>query len=155
MTEVKANPLKVVADIFALDLKSCDVAVCLASLQQDAAIPLYMALELSKTLTGSFRDVVISVVQEYKKLEQKRNLVLREYAVETKPDDYEIEYLDLSNSEYENISKQIKPILSFQDMGTFQEEKWFVSNLRFYVIKVTSLKGESIYFYRAYTPKKY
>jgi hypothetical protein len=92
--------------------------------------------------------------QEYKKLEQKRDLVLREYVVETKPDEYEIEYLDISKSEYETISKQIKPILSFQDMGTFQDEKWFVSNLRFYVIKVTPLTGKSIYFYRAYTPKK-
>jgi len=152
MSEVSAEHVDVLNDIFTLDLRSCDVAICLASIQQGEAIPIFVRLDLSLGLTQTFREVVSLLTEDYRKEWQKHNILLRYYAPESKPDDYEIELLDLT--QYNTISKQIEPLVSFQDLGVFEEEEEFIANLRFYCIIVKPPNNEPIYFYRSYTHKK-
>jgi hypothetical protein len=152
MVEARAEHRNVFNDILTLDLEVCDVAVCLASIQPDETVPLFMALDLSRDLTGTFRDLVNDVLKEHRKRWHKNNLEMLEYAAESKLNDYQVECLDLSVND--TIAKQIEPLSPFQSIGTFQEDKQFISRLRFYVIRIKPLSGEPIYFYRSYTPKK-
>lgn len=150
--ESAADYLAVFKDILGLSLSQCDVEVCLASIQQDQVVPLYMTLELSSEVNAAFREIIRSTLIHYTKEWYKHDLLVRGYAVESKPDEYEVEYLHLA--EHDSIARQIEPLASPPDLGTFQEESWFVEGLRFYVIVVKPSNGEPVYFYRYYTPKK-
>jgi len=152
MQEVVVQYIDVLNDIFTIKLNACDVAVCLASVEPGETIPIYMILELSDRLTETFRDVVSVVIEDYKKGWHKHDLVLHDYAPESKLDDYEIELLDIS--QYDTIRKQIESLSSLQDMSTFQEDEEFIANLRFYVIVARPLNSEPIYFYRTYSHTK-
>src|SRR5438105_15795034 len=105
MTTVKADPQAVLNGILTLNLSECTVTVCLASCPKDEVVPRFERLLLSEALTEVFRSVVAFVLEQYKKESGSGNLVLREYAVESKPDAYEVEHLDLSG--YELIKDQM------------------------------------------------
>lgn len=153
MTEEKDARITALEHIFALDLAQCDLAVCMAAIIEDETVPLYMALELSSKLTDRFRHIVSTALTEYNKEWHKHDLELHEYGLESKPDDYQFEHMDISL--HEEIQRQIEPLAALQDMGTFQESDETTSSLHFYVIIVRPLHGERepIYFYRSYTPK--
>lgn len=149
-TEAEIEAFK---DILALDLSRCDTALCLASVQPNQDVPLFATVELSTAVTATFQDVVKEMLTSYAKEWYKHDLLVRSYAVESKPEDYEVEYLHLAD--HESIARQIEPLAALHDLGTFREEPWFVEGLRFYVIVVKPFDGgEPVYFYRYYTPKK-
>jgi len=138
--------------IIELDLSQCEVTVCLASASKDEILPRFERLLLSGELTDTFRSVAAFTLAHYKKEHNSGNLVLRKYAVESKPESYEVEYLDLSA--YASIIEQISPLSALADVEVFKAEEKFVSGLRFYVIAVQPPSGDPIYFFRSYTPKK-
>jgi hypothetical protein len=152
MTTVRANAAQVLRDILALDLRTCSIEVCLASVDEHEPISQFQRLLLSEKLKHTFRDVVIAVLNDYRQELQWHNLVLQDFNVESKPEEHEIEYLDLTS--YGVIAKQIEPLNRFNSLDTFREEKRFISGLRFYVIIAQPPEGEAIYFFRHYTPRK-
>jgi len=159
LAKVEVQYKDVLEDIFALlakDWKSCSLSVCLASVQPDEDVPAFRVLELSPRLTEKFRnEMVIAVLAEYEKKWRSGDLALYNYDAGGKLDDDEIEHLDFSAPEYESILKQIEPLQSLPDIGTFQEdEPEFVSGLRFYVIKIQFIHDhEPVYFFRSYAVK--
>jgi hypothetical protein len=148
MTTVKA----LLERILELDLSECEVTVCLASASKDAVLPGFERLLLSAELTETFRSVAAYTIAHYKKEYHNGNLLVRKYAVESKPESYEVEYLDLSA--YESIMEQISPLAALADVEVFEADETFVSGLRFYVIAVQPPHGDPLYFFRSYTPKK-
>jgi hypothetical protein len=138
--------------VLELDLSECDVTVCLASASKDAILPRFERLLLSAELTETFRSVAAYTLALYKKEHISGNLVLQKYAVESKPESYEVEYLDLSA--YESIMEQISPLAALADVEVFEADEKFVSGLRFYVIAVQPPNDDPYYFFRSYTPKK-
>jgi hypothetical protein len=138
--------------ILELDLSECEVTVCLASASKDEILPGFERLLLSAELTETFRSVAAYTLAHYKKEHNNGNLVLRKYTVESKPESYEVEYLDLSA--YESIMEQISPLAALADVEVFEADEKFVSGLRFYVIAVQPPNGDPFYFFRSYTPKK-
>lgn len=153
MTTEKDSRSLALEDILALDLAQCDLAVCLAAVIDDETVPLYSVLDLSNKLTDGFRHIVTIALAEYSKAWHKHDLELHEYGLESKPDDYQVEHMDLFL--HEEIQRQIKPLTGFQDLGTFQMGDASTSSLHFYVIIARPLHGDRapIYFYRSYTPK--
>lgn len=148
MTSVKAE----LDRILELDLSECEVTVCLASSLKDAVLPRFERLLLSAELTETFRSVAAYTLALYKKEHNSGNLVLRKYAVESKPESYEVEYLNVST--YESIMEQISPLSALADVEVFEADEKFISGLRFYVITVQPPSGDPVYFFRTYTPKK-
>jgi hypothetical protein len=148
MTTTKA----LLEQVLEIDLSECEVTVCLASAPKDVILPRFERLLLSAELTETFRSVAAYTLAHYKKEYNSGNLMLRKYAVESKPDSYEVEYLDLSV--YESIMEQISPLAALADVEVFEADEKFVSGLRFYVIAVQPPNGDPCYFFRSYTPKK-
>lgn len=148
MTSAKAE----LDRILELDLSECEVTVCLASSLKDAVLPRFERLLLSAELTETFRSVAAYTLALYKKEHNSGNLVLRKYAVESKPESYEVEYLNVST--YESIMEQISPLSALADVEVFEADEKFISGLRFYVITVQPPSGDPVYFFRTYTPKK-
>jgi Kiwa KwaB-like protein len=148
MTSVKAE----LDRILELDLSECEVTVCLASSLKDAVLPRFERLLLSTELTETFRSVAAYTLAHYKKEHNSGNLVLRKYTVESKPDSYEVEYLNVST--YESIMEQISPLSALADVEVFEADEKFISGLRFYVITAQPPSGDPVYFFRSYTPKK-
>ena len=148
MTTAKA----VLDRILELDLSECEVTVCLASSLKDEVMPRFERLLLSDSLTEAFRSVAAYTLAHHKREHSNGNLVLRSYAVESKPDSYEVEHLDLSA--YESILEQTSPLSALADLEVFQADEKFISGLRFYVITVQPPSGDAVYFFRSYTPKK-
>ncbi len=138
--------------IFELDLSECEVTICLGSASKDEVLPRFERLLLSAELTETFRSVAAYTLAHYKKEHNSGNLVLRRYTVESKPESYEVEYLDLSV--YESIMEQISQLAVLADMEVFMADEKFVSGLRFYVIAVQPPNSDPIHFFRSYTPKK-
>src|SRR5713101_6543021 len=143
MTTVKLDPKSVLNGILALNLGECTVTVCLASCPKDEVVPRFERLLLSEALTEVFRGVVAFVLEQDKKESGGGNLVLRTYVVESKPDVYEVEHLNLST--YDLIKAQVDPLSSLVDVDVFNADEQFISNLRFYVIVVEPTGGEPVY----------
>ena len=144
-------------EILSLDVSSpdCNIVVCLASAIKNEAKLSFKQLQMTQELASGFCDIVENVLKQYRKELNSQNLLFPEYGVDSKPEDHEIEHLNLSA--YDTLLEQIDPIASLADIDTFTEgkqEKQFVSGLRFYVIIVQSSGEEPIYFFRIYTPKK-
>ncbi len=138
--------------ILDLDLSNYEVTVCLASSFKDEVLPRFERLLLSTELTETFRSVAAYTLAQYKKEHISGNLVLRKYTVASKPESYEVEYLNVST--YESIMEQINPLAALADVEVFEADEKFISGLRFYVIAVQPPSGDPIYFFRTYTPKK-
>ena len=159
LAEMAIQYKDILEGIFALlaeDWKACSVALCLASMQPDEDLPAFRVVELSPRLTEKFRDdIVIPFLADLHKKWLSTSLVLYNYDAASKPHIDEIEHLDFSMPEYEPIKKQIEPLQSLPDMGTFQEdERQFVSGLRFYVIRIQfSDDHDPVYFFRSYAAK--
>ena len=151
MTTMKAAKT-VFERILALDLSECEVTVCLASSLKDQVVPHFERLLLSRELTETFRSVAAYMQARSKKDYGNGNLVLRGYALESKPDAYEVEYLELPS--YAHIMEQIGPLSALADVEVFQADEKFVSGIRFYVIAVQPPEDDPVYFFRAYSPKK-
>jgi hypothetical protein len=148
MTSVKAELDRVLE----LDLSECEVTVCLASSLKDEVLLRFERLLLSADLTETFRSVAAYTLAHYKKEHNSGNLVLRKYTVESKPEPYEVEYLNVST--YESIMEQISPLSALADVEVFEADEKFIAGLRFYVITVQPPSGDPVYFFRSYTPKK-
>lgn len=141
----------ILKDILTLDVKKCNITVCLASVEQDALVPRFKLLDLIQNRTDDFQGVVTSVIEHYKKEWQKNAHFLRSFDVVAKLDEHEIEHIDLST--YDSIVKQIEPLSQPSGFKSFMEEKEFSRNLRFYAIVVQPLNGQPVIFYRRYTHK--
>lgn len=149
----KATAAKTIFErILELDLTACEVTVCLASSLKDEAMPRFERLLLTDRLTDTFRSVATYNQARYKKDYAHGNLLLRTYAIESKPDPHEVEYMDVSA--YETIMQQISPLSALADVEAFQAEQQFVTGMRFYVIAVQPPEGDPVYFFRFYSPRK-
>ena len=145
-------------DLGKLDKKQatdgCDIHVCLVSTApQDASMLELRRLELSKGLTARFREKVGAFLTSYGKTWLGGGSTIYPYQGDGKPEEHEVEYVNLVQEQYTFIQQQILPLAAYQQMLSFQpDEKTFVKNMRFYVIIVQPVNKpqETFYFYRAY-----
>src|SRR5579872_2196087 len=139
-------------NILALDLSKCEVTVCLASALKDETMPRLERLLLSEELTETFRSIATYTQTHYKRDYSNGDLLLHRYAFQSKPDTHEVEFLDIST--YESIAGQIEPLATLADIEVFEANEKFIAGMRFYVIVAQPPEGESVYFFRAYSPRK-
>jgi len=139
-------------DILALDLATCTVTVCLASISKTEAIPLFERLRMTTEMTEEFSKIIKDVLKQYKTEWKEEELLFREYAMQSQPDEYEIGHIDLSA--HSMLVEQISPLSALASVEVFEEENKFVTGLRFYVIIAQPWEGDPIYFFRSYGPKK-
>lgn len=149
---VTVNHEKVFASVLALDVGASVVTVCMASVSKTEAIPRFERLEMTEEVAEEFRRVIQNLINRYKPEWNADDLLFPEYATQSKPEDYEIEHMDLSA--YNNLLEQIGPLSSLANIEVFEKDEQFLSGLRFYVIMVQPPSGDPIYFFRSYTPKK-
>jgi Domain of unknown function (DUF4868) len=140
------------ASIFELNLSDCEITVCLASFRANDDLPAAEKLQLSDELTNDFRGVVKKLTEKWKAEKENGDLQLKRYEAGSKPETYEIEYIDVS--EHDSIQKQIRVLASIADLRIFTGDSEFLSGLRFYVIIVQPNQGTPIYFFRLYSHKK-
>jgi len=154
-------------DILSLDLgefdkkkgtDGCDVHVCLvaADPQHEDALE-FRRLELSKELTARFRKKVGKFLTEYGKDWLVGGSVVNPYQGDNRPEEHEVEYVNLADSQYTFIQQQILPLESYQGRLSFvPAEKTFVEKLRFYVIIVKPLNKpqDTFFFYRLYNTRQ-
>lgn len=147
-----ADHNQVFKDILALDLDTCAVTVCLASVSKNEAIPMFERLQLSEKMTGEFGRIIKKLLKQYKTEWKEEELLFHEYAIQSQPDEYEIEHIDLSV--HSVLLEQISPLSSLANVEMFEEENKFVDGLRFYVIIAQPAGGDPIYFFRSYSSKR-
>lgn len=147
-----ADHREVFNSILALDLNTCLVTVCLASVSKAEAIPHFARLNVTDTIAEDFRRVIENWSKRYKPEYDEGNLLFPEYAMQSQPEAYEIEGVDVSTRDM--LLKQISPLLSLVDIEVFEEDKKFVDGLRFYVIVIQPVDSDPVYFFRLYGGKK-
>ena len=155
MSETVAVPIdhKAVFDsILALDLRACAVTVCLASVSKAETIPRFKRLKVKEEVIEEFRGIAGNFLKQYQAELKAEDLLFPEYAAQSSPEAYEVEYINLLA--YTILLEQVTPLLSLAGIGLFEEDEQFVSGLRFYVITVQPPSGDPVYFFRSYTPKK-
>ncbi len=142
----------ILKSIFGLDLRACEVTVCVASEKDDSPLA-YRWIDLSPSLANRFRDVASANIERHKQAWSSGELRLLPFALETNLRGREIEYLAIDD--YPTMQHKVAPLSSLPDMKTFDDkEEPFVAHMRFYVIRCEAPHGEPVYFYRSYTPKK-
>ncbi len=141
-------------DILSLDMNpsSCTLTVCLASVGKDEAIPSFERLQMTEKLTKGFCETIEMALKKYQKETKASDLLFPEFHIDSKPEDFEMEHLDLT--QYSAILEQINPLASLTDIEVFTKKESFVAGLRFYVIVVQIPNQEPAYFFRTHTPKK-
>ncbi len=155
-----ASYVSVFEDILSLDLRqsTSDVHVCLAStVQQSDQMLDFRRMNLSRKLGDKFREVLQNFLTDFNKTWAGGGHVLYPYSGDSKPEEYEVEYLRADTNNYEFMKEQIAPLQAYQDFLFFQEnDKQFIKNIRFYVLVVKPLSNsqEPILFYRFYTRRQ-
>jgi hypothetical protein len=139
--------------IFALDLKQCDLTVCLASAQEGTDVPLFRRAQLSENAAGEFREAIDVALEQHKKWQAEGNLVLTEFSADGMLENGVIEHLRLSD--YPVLAPQIEGLQNFRSLERFDASEKTVENLRFYtmVLNPPAAAGfkDPIYYYRRAT----
>src|SRR5947209_4595065 len=138
--------------IFELNLDECEITVCLASVGADDDLPRFEKLQLTDELTDDFRGVVKRMIERWKNENENGDLQLKDYEAGSKPEPYEVEYIDLST--HESVQKQIQVLASIAGLLVFSADADFLSGLRFYVIIIQPKQGAPAYCFRLYSHKK-
>src|SRR5262249_14506078 len=139
-------------ELLALDLDTCRIAVCLASCLKEEPEPHYAYLQVTDALLDSFREVARTNLTPLAAAWRTGDLLLHPYAAQSRPDEHEVEYLDLAA--HPVILEQIAPLADLTALAVFEADREFVAALRFYVIVVSPPEGAPVYCFRTYTPKK-
>ena len=148
---MKAEAQQALNDMLGMEMESCEIQLCLASLLEENA-PEFQRVNISKSIAQEFRDVLESVLAKRRRDAESGDLVLHKYDATSKPDPHEIEYLNLE--QHESIQTQIESLSDLHGLEVFAEDNDFVAKLRFYVITAKDKKGNTAYFFRSYSPKK-
>lgn len=140
--------------IFALDLSTCNLTLCLASDQIGSDVPLVRRMHLTQHAADEFRDALYRALEDAQKALADQNLQLRAFEPDTPTSDGAIEYLPIAN--YASLTEQIAPFANFMDMEQLHaDERDFVKDLRFYAIIVQPPPEagfqQPIYYYRWYS----
>jgi hypothetical protein len=141
-----------ISSIFDVNVDDAEITVCLASIGNDDDLPNMEKLQLTDELTGEFRAVVRQMNEKWEHEYENNDLELRPYNAGSKPELYEIEFVDLT--EQEPLEKQINVLSAIASFPLFSGDKDFLSGLRFYVIIIQSDRGEPVYYFRLYTQKR-
>ncbi len=101
--------------------KMCDqfqrfgaTTVCFAATRSKKVIPSLRKLQLSDSVSDDFRGIAIQTQRKYLSTRRNVHYEFKSYTAESKPDDHEIEYLDLS--ECPDIARQIALLKSLADI---------------------------------------
>ena len=138
--------------ILMLNVRESMVTVCLASFVSGEAIPRFERLQVTDEVEREFRGIIEKLIKKYQKDRYTNGLLFPDYAPTSKPPEYEIEHFDLTK--YEAILEQVRPLNALTEIDVFEEDKQFISTLRFYVLVVQTLDGDPVYCFRFHTLKK-
>jgi Domain of unknown function (DUF4868) len=153
MTLDLAQPATLLKYVLTLDLKQCDIAVCIASGDPDDKEYTFRRVNQSQALAQRFREAVEEALRKYRQALDDNNIELRDFAAEAIKPEQEIEYLNILP--YDSIKQQIEPIEHYLDLPYFQHnERDFIKKMRFYVIRVQPPAGPHINFYQHYWPSQ-
>lgn len=140
--------------ILALDLRTCQLDVCLASEQEGSDIPRVRRAQMTERAADEFRDALKRALAPTKKALDEQDLLLNAFEPDTPSDERTIEYLQIAD--FASLPPQLQPLKNFLDrehLGT--DDDAFVQGLRFYTVllRPPSSAGfqEPIYFYRWYS----
>jgi len=137
--------------VFTADLADVNIQLCLAAVASDD-VPVFQRVNISTDVANNFRDVVISWMQQYCKVNQNKELILNKYEAQTKLEKHELEYITLS--EHDEIGQQILALQDLTELDVFLAETDFVDSLRFYVVVVSLPDLSPVILFRFYSPKK-
>ena len=144
-----AQPAPLLKYILTLDLKQCELTVCIASGEPDDKEYMFRLVHQSEKLAQKFRAAIEEALETYRENLEDDNIELRDFSAETIKLEQEIEYLNILP--YDSIKKQIEPIDNYLDLPYFKhDERDFIKKMRFYVVRVQPKSGPSINFYRHY-----
>jgi hypothetical protein len=140
--------------IFALDLSTCNLTLCLASDQSGSDVPRVRRMHLTQHAADEFREALYRALEDEKKALADQNLQLRAFEPDSPTSDGAVEYLPIAS--YESLTAQIAPFANFMDMAQLHaDERDFVHDLRFYVVVVQPPPSagfqQPIYYYRWYS----
>ncbi|MHB8597778.1 MAG: Kiwa anti-phage protein KwaB-like domain-containing protein [Ktedonobacteraceae bacterium] len=139
-------------NILSIDLNSCTINVCVASVSKTEATPHFQRIKITEEVGVDFRGIIEDFIKKYRSEWNADELLFPEYAPQSDPDTYEIEHISLSA--YNILLEQISPLLSLAGVEVFDEDKKFVADMRFYVIAIHPPQGDPVYFFRIYEAKK-
>jgi hypothetical protein len=138
--------------IFDLDLDESEITVCLAAFTSGDDVPRFEKLQLTDELTDDFRGVVKQMNKGWQAEHENGDLQLKSYQGGSRPEPYELEYIDVS--EHEFVQKQLQVLLAIASLPIFSGDSNFLSGLRFYAIVVQPNRGAPVYYFRLYSHKK-
>jgi hypothetical protein len=140
--------------IFALDLSTCALNVCLGSDQEGSDVPLLRRVHMTQHAADEFRDALNRALESEKKALAEHDLALRAFEPDSPSSEGAIEYLQIAD--YTSLKSQIAPLDKFMDVENLRaDEQNFVNGLRFYVVIVQPPPSagfqQPIYYYRWYS----
>lgn len=149
---VAIDHTKVFNSILKFDIRKCALSIYLASIIKKEDLPRFERIDISTGIMDEFGTIIEKRLQRYQKELSTETLLFHEYAIESKPEDYEIEHINLSA--YPLLKEQIDMLSSLPEIEGFKADEQFLAGLRFYVIVAQPDNGDPIYFFRTYTPQK-
>ncbi len=148
-----AQPATLLKYILSLDLKQCDVEVCIAAGDPDSKEYRFQRINKSSKLAQKFCEAIEEALKDYRKNLDEHDIELREFAADTVKPAQEVEYLNILP--YDSIKKQVEPVEHYLDLPDFDhKDRDFIKKMRFYVMRVQPPQGPSINFYRHYSPSQ-
>lgn len=148
-----AQPATLLKYILTLDLAQCSITVCIASGNPDDKEYAFRRVNQSEKLAQKFREAIAEALETYRQNLEDDNIELRDFSAEAVKPEQEIEYLNILP--YDSIKQQIQPVEDYLDLPYFKhDERDFIKQMRFYVVRVQPKNGPPINFYRHYSPSQ-
>lgn len=145
-----AQPATLLKYILTLDLAQCSINVCIASGKPDDKDYTFRRVNQSGKLAQKFRAAIAEALESYRQNLEDDNIELRDFSAEAIKLEQEIEYLNILP--YDSIKQQIQPVENYLDLEYFKhDERDFIKQMRFYVVRVQPPNGPVINFYRHYS----
>jgi hypothetical protein len=129
------------------------VSVCLASETPDGQNFSLAALNFTTNLRDAFWKIVSDHLAQIEKLISQGDLEVRGFEAGYKPDDHEVEWMDVTG--IQSVMGRIDCVpANVIGLPIFDGDDDFVGRLRFYVIIVTPAAGKRVLFFRKYNAQR-
>lgn len=117
----------------------------------DGDAPEYKTIIISKDVVNSFKNMFSNFLTKFTIMHNNGDLKLVKYTSGFKPDAHHIEFIHVTDTQFESIANTI-PNAS-DALALSPDDKKFVSRLKFYVLTITN-DDKNIYFFKRYSQTK-
>jgi hypothetical protein len=134
------------------DISGYNVTLAFARYREGNNIPDFRRLPISSSLKTEFQNIINEMFKRFRGYRRRSELRLISYSPEYKPENYDVEWIKISDNEF--IKNIIDSIPTPSNIPLTDNNLDFINGLTFYILVLEDQSGIKYYYFRIYKPNK-